>query len=429
MGGATNKLTDLALRNAKPSDKPRRLSDGGGLYLEVSPNGSKYWRMAYRYAGKQKTLALGVYPEISAPEARKAAQQGRDHLAEGRDPGLVKKILKGTNCIENTFQAVAEEWIGKFKHMWTESHLKNVSGRLQRDIYPWIGNRPIGEITAPELLFVLRKIEARGHIESAHRASTNAGQVFMYAIATGRAERNPAADLKGAIPPPTVRHMSSITDPEQVGELMRAFDRYHGSPITKHALQLAAHVFLRSTELRLAEWTEIDFEKAEWRVPMSRMKGRKRDKEASQTAYHLVPLAKQVLLILGEIHALTGHGKYLFPGLRASTRPMSDATLTNALRRMGYSPEELHVHGLRATARTLIRQELGFDEEPIERQLGHAVKGPLGAAYNRADFVEERKRMMQAWADYLDKLKAGVGIIAPPIEHRIPNAKDKNLIN
>lgn len=406
MGGATNKLTDLALRNAKPGDKPRRLSDGGGLFLEIKPNGGKYWRMAYRFAGKQKLLAFGVYPEISAPEARKAAQQAREHLAAGRDPGLVKKILKGANCTENTFRAVAEEWIEKFKHMWTESHFKNVSGRLQRDIYPWIGNRPVGEISAPELLAVLRKIEARGHIESAHRASTNAGQVFMYAIATGRAERNPATDLKGAIPPSSVKHMSSITDPEQVGELMRAFDRYHGSPLTKCALQLAAHVFLRSGEIRLAEWSEIDFEKAEWRIPISRMKGKKRDKEANPSAYHLVPLATQVIKILREVQALSGHGKYLFPGLRSSLRPMSDATLTNALRRMGYSQEELHVHGLRATARTLIRQELGFDEEPIERQLGHAVKGPLGAAYNRADFVTERKRMMQAWADYLDKLKA-----------------------
>ena len=408
MGGATNKLTELALRNAKPGDRPRRLSDGGGLFLEVRPNGSKYWRLAYRYAGKQKLLALGVYPEVSAPEARKSAREAREHLVEGRDPGLIKKILKGTNCTENTFRAIAEEWIGKFKHMWTESHLKNVSGRLQRDIYPWIGNRPVGEITAPELLSVLRRIEERGHIESAHRASTNAGQVFMYAIATGRAERNPAADLKGAIPPPIVKHMSTITDPEQVGELLRAISRYNGSPLTKYALQLAIHVFLRSGELRLAEWTEIYFEKAEWRVPISRMKGKKRDKEASPGAYHLGPLAKQVLDTLREIHALTGHGKYLFPSLRSSTRSMSDATLTNALRRMGYSQEELHVHGFRAMARTLIRQELGFDEEPIERQLGHAVKGPLGAAYNRADFLEERKRMMQSWADYLEQLEARI---------------------
>ena len=413
MGGATNKLTSKELENAKPEAKTRRLSDGGGLYLEITPNGSKYWRLAYRFAGKQKTFALGVYPQVKAPEARKKAREAKDHLAAGRDPGLIKKATKGAKSPENSFQAVANEWIEKFKHMWTESHYKNIAGRLQRDLFPWIGNRPIGEITAPELLMVLRKIEARGHLESAHRASTNAGQVFMYAIATGRAERNPAADLKGAIPPPIVKHMSTILDPDQVGELMRAIARYHGSPITKHALQLAAYVFLRSGELRHAEWSEVDFETAEWRIPAARMKARKRDKEANPAGYHLVPLSTQVVAILRDLQALTGQGKYLFPGLRSTTRPMSDATLTNALRRMGYSQEELHVHGFRAMARTLIRQELGFDEEPIERQLGHAVKGPLGAAYNRADFVAERRRMMQAWADYLEQLEAGVMPLTP----------------
>ncbi|MBV5316895.1 MAG: tyrosine-type recombinase/integrase [Desulfobulbaceae bacterium] len=411
MGGATNKLTDMALKIAKPGTATRRLADGGGLFLEIRPNGSKYWRMAYRFGGKQKLLALGVYPNVSMPEARKAAQQAHQHLGEGRDPGLVKKITKGTNCTDNTFQAVALEWLEKFKHQWSDSHVKSISGRLQRDIFPWIGSRPIGEITPPELLSVLRRIEARGHLENTHRALTNAGQVFMYALATGRIERNPASDLKGAIPRPTVKHMSSIIDPDQVGELMRAIDRYSGSPITRCALQLTAHVFLRSKEIRLAEWSEIDFDKLEWRIPIAKMKGNKRDKEANPAAYHLVPLATQVINILREVQALSGQGKYLFPGLRSNSKPISDATLTNALRRMGYSQEELHVHGLRATARTLIRQELGFDEEPIERQLGHAVKGPLGAAYNRADFVEERKKMMQAWADYLDKLKAVAEII------------------
>ncbi len=408
MGGTTNKLTDLALRNSKPGAKTRKLSDGGGLFLEIRPNGSKYWRMAYRFAGKQKLLALGVYPEVTATRARKEAQKAREHLMEGRDPGLIKKITKGTSCTENTFEAVATEWLEKFKHQWTDSHLKSISGRLRRDVFPWIGGRPVGEITAPELLSVLRRIEARGHLENAHRALTNAGQVFMYAIATGRAERNLAADLRGAIPRPNVNHMASIIDPEQVGELLRAIDRYPGSPLTRCALQLTVHVFLRSKEIRFAEWTEIDFDRAEWRIPLAKMKGRKRDKEAGGNPFHLVPLATQVIAILREVQALSGQGKYLFPGLRSTIRPLSDATLTNALRRMGYSQEELHVHGLRATARTLIRQELGFDEEPIERQLGHAVKGPLGAAYNRADFIEERKRMMQAWADYLEALKAGV---------------------
>ena len=274
--------------------------------------------------------------------------------------------------------------------------------------FPWLGERPVGKITAPELLACLRRIEARGHLENAHRTLTNAGQVFLYAIATGRAERNPAADLKGAIPRPLVKHMATILDPEQVGILIAAINRYSGSPITRCALQLTAHVFLRSKEIRFAEWPEIDFERQEWRISLSKMKGRKRDKEANSTAFHLVPLATQTVSILREVQALTGGGKFVFPGLRSSSKPISDATMTNALRRMGYSQDELHVHGFRAIARTLIRQELGFDEDPIERQLGHAVRGSLGAAYNRADFIEERRRMMQAWADYLEKLAEGL---------------------
>lgn len=214
MGGATNKLTSKELENAKAEAKTKRLSDGGGLYLEITTKGSKYWRLAYRFAGKQKTLALGVYPQVKAPEARKKAREAKDHLAAGRDPGLIRKVLKGAARSENSFQVVANEWLEKFRHMWTESHYKNIAGRLQRDLLPWIGRRPVGQITAPELLMVLRKIEARGHLESAHRALTNAGQVFTYAIATGRAERNPAADLKGAIPPPIVKHMATILEPE-----------------------------------------------------------------------------------------------------------------------------------------------------------------------------------------------------------------------
>jgi len=407
MGGTRNKLTDLALKNVKPGKSPKRMSDGGGLFLEVRPNGSKYWRLAYRFNRKQKLLALGVYPQVSATKAREKAKEARDHLAAGRDPCLLRRIAKATNTSKNTFQAVAEEWLDKFKHEWTESHHKGISGRLTRELYPWIGSRPVNEITAPEILSCLRRIEARGHLENAHRTLTNAGQVFMYAIATGRAERNPAADLRGAIPRPSVKHMATILDPEQVGILMAAIDGYSGSPITKCALQLTARVFLRSKEIRFAEWSEIDFERQEWRIPMAKMKGRKRDKEASLTAFHLVPLANQTISILQEIRALTGGGKYVFPGLRTSSKPISDATMTNALRRMGYSKDELHVHGFRAMARTLIRQELGFDEEPIERQLGHAVRGPLRGAYNRADFFAERKRMMQAWADYLETLTKG----------------------
>lgn len=406
MGGSINKLTDLAVRNTKPANKPRRISDGGGLFLEIRPNGSKYWRLAYRFNKKQKLLAIGVYPQVTIQAAREHARIARGHLAAGRDPGLLRRIAKEANTSENTFQAVSVEWLEKFKHEWTESHYKGISGRLKRELYPWIGERAVNEITAPELLSCLRRIEKRGHLENAHRALTNAGQVFMYAIATGRAERNPAADLKGAIPRPRVKHMATILEPEQVGILMAAIENYSGSPVTRCALQLTAHVFLRSKEIRFAEWSEIDFDKQEWRIPMAKMKGKKRDKEASPTSFHIVPLSRQVIAILKEVQALTGEGRYVFPGLRG-TKPISDATMTNALRRMGYGKDELHVHGFRAMARTLIRQELGFDEEPIERQLGHAVKGPLGAAYNRADFIQERKKMMQAWADYLEGLKAG----------------------
>ncbi len=407
MGGAINKLTDLALRKAKPGAKIKRLSDGGGLFLEIRPNGSKYWRLAYRYAGKQKLFALGVYPQVSAHEARKRARKAREHIDVGRDPGLIRKSTKGIQNTEGTFQAVAEEWLEKFQHEWTESHHKGISGRIRRELFPWLGERPVGKISAPELFACLRRIEARGHLENAHRTLTNAGQVFMYAIATGRADRNPAADLKGAIPRPLVKHMAAILEPKQVGILISAINGYSGSPITRCALQLTAHVFLRSKEIRLSEWSEIDFDRQEWRIPLAKMKGRKRDKEASSTAFHLVPLATQTIQILREVQALTGGGKLVFPGLRSSSKPISDATMTNALRRMGYSQDELHVHGFRAMARTLIRQELGFDEEPIERQLGHAVKGALGAAYNRADFIQDRKRMMQAWADYLEQLAKG----------------------
>jgi integrase len=405
MGGPTNKLTELSLKNAKPGPTTRRMSDGSGLFLEINKNGSKYWRMAYRFAGKQKLLAFGVYPSVSLIKAREAAQNAKKELAEGKDPGIIRKIDKLIGDRNDSFQFVAYEWLEKFKNQWSDTHLKSISGRLKLHVFPWIGDRPVGEITAPEMLSVLRRIEARGHLENAHRALTNSGQVFRYAIATGRAERNPCADLKGAIPPPSVKHMSSITDPKEVGELMRAISRYPGSTLTRCALQLTAYVFLRSKEIRFAEWSEIDFDKQEWHIPIKKMKGSKKDKDANLTAFHLVPLASQVINLLQEAHALSGKGKYVFPGLRSSDKPLSDATLTNALRRMGYTQEELHVHGLRATARTLIRQELGFDEEPIERQLAHAVKGPLGAAYNRANFIEERRKMMQAWADYLDSLK------------------------
>ena len=369
MGGPTNKLTELSLKNAKPGLKTRRIADGGGLFLEINKNGSKYWRLAYRFAGKQKLLALGVYPNVSLTKAREATHNAKKELASGKDPVIIRKISKSVGDEKDSFQFVALEWLEKFKNQWTDTHFKSISGRLKLHVFPWIGNRPVGEITPPEMLSVLRRIEARGHLENAHRAMTNSGQVFRYAVATGRAERNPCSDLKGAIPPPSVRHMSSITNPKEVGELMRAISGYSGYTLTRCALQLTAYVFLRSGEIRFAEWSEFDFEKNEWRIPSKKMKGLRKDKEANPNGFHLVPLAHQVIKILEEARTLSGDGKYLFPGLRTYNKPISDATLTNALRRMGYSQEELHVHGFRAMARTLIRQELGFDEEPIVNRL------------------------------------------------------------
>ena len=408
MGGPLNKLTDVTVRKTKTDPKKtKKLSDGGGLYLEFNKNGSRYWRLAYRFGGKQKTLALGVYPSTPLSEAREKAETARKNIRDGLDPGQLKKI-QGSNGSEsaNTFEATAQEWLVRFKQDWTESHFKSISGRLQRDIFPFIGKQEISSITAPELLSVINRIVTRGHLENAHRALSNAGQVFKYGISSGKCDRNPAADIVGAVPRPAVKHMSAITDPAQVGALMQAIAAYPGDTITRCALQLIAHTFLRSKELRLGEWQEIDFEKREWKIPVAKMKGRKRDKEANPNGFHLVPLAEQTLAILREVQAISGDGKFIFPGARTVTRPISDMTMTNALRRMGYGKDEMHVHGFRAMARTLIRQELGYDEEPIERQLGHAVRGPLGAAYNRADFIEERKRMMQDWANYLEKLTA-----------------------
>ena len=388
-------LTDIAVRNAKPSEKPFKISDSGGLYLLVNSTG-KYWRMNYRFAGKQKTLALGVYPKVSLVEARKKRDEAKEHLAKDIDPAITKAIRKQAmlHASENTFKAVALEWYAKTSKSWAESTANNIKRYLEKDIFPWLGNCTIKDVTAPDLLAVLRKIESRGAHEKAQRCREYAGRVFRYAVATGRAERDPSGDLRGALTPVKVKHHASITDPKAIGALLRAINDFSGSFITKCALQLAPLVFVRPGELRHAEWAEINFEKEEWRIPGHKMK---------MGEVHIVPLSHQAIEILQSIHPLTGDGQYIFPSLRSGKRPMSENTINGALRRMGYEKDEMTGHGFRSMASTLLHEH-GWPHEAIERQLAHAERNKVVAAYNYAEHVPKRKEMMHWWANYLDEL-------------------------
>ena len=394
-------LTQLQVKNAKIINKPLKVSDGGGLFLLVkssNPKDSKYWRLAYRFAGKQKTLALGVYPAVSLALARDRRDKARSLLVNGIDPSNTKKAKKIAirAMEENSFEIVAREWFMGRRHNWKENHSSKIITRLEKDIFPWLGTCPVGEITAPELLIAIRRIESRGALETAHRTLSYCGQIFRYSIATGRATRDTAADLRGALPPVKEKHHASITDPKLIGKLLHNIDGYQGSFVTRCALQISPLVFLRPGELRKTEWVEIDLDKAEWRIPAARMK---------MNAVHIVPLASQTIAILREIHPLTGLGKYIFPGARTDSRPMSENAVLGALRRMGYSNEEMTGHGFRSMASTLLN-ELGFNRDAIERQLAHAERDSVRAAYNYAEYLPERKKMMQQWADYLDQLKA-----------------------
>jgi integrase len=391
-------LSDTATRNAKPKDKPYKLADEKGLYLLIKPAG-KYWRLDYRFDGKRKTLALGVYPDISLKEAREKRDEARKQIAQGVDPSAERKATKTAQT--ESFEAVAREWFAKFAPSWAESHSDKIMRRLERDVFPWIGARPVREITAPELLAVLRRIETRGALETAHRAHQNCGQVFRYAVATGRAERDPSADLRGALPPADEKHHASITDPKAIGALLRAMDSYQGAFVVRCALRLAPLVFVRPGELRGGEWSEIDLDGAEWRIPAHRMKMRET---------HIVPLSVQAVAILRELHPLTGTGRYLFPSERTDARPISENTVNAALRRLGYSKDEMTGHGFRSMASTLLNEQ-GWHRDAIERQLAHAERNAIRATYNYAEHLPERRRMMQAWADYLDGLKNGAEII------------------
>jgi len=399
-------LSDTAIRKIKPTDKPYKVSDEKGLHLLVTPSGGTLWRMKYRFGGKEKLIAFGAYPDVPLVRAREKRDEARRLLADGIDPSEYKKAHKAMRAevAGNTFEAVAREWYSKELPAWAPAQAVKVKGIFEKNIYPWLGHRPITEIKAPELLAVLRRMESRGAIETARRSLQCTGQVFRYAIATGRAERDITPDLRGALSKSKTRHYSAITDPLKVGGLMRAIDGYTGTLIVKCALKLAALSFVRPGELRKAEWAEIDLDRAEWSIPADRMK---------MGEAHLVPLGRQALEVLGELHPLTGHGRLVFPGERSHDRPMSENSVNAALRNMGYPQEEMTGHGFRAMARTILDEVLGVRPDFIEHQLAHAVKDPNGRAYNRTAHLEERRKMMQLWADYLDELKSGAGVGDP----------------
>jgi integrase len=396
-------LTEMKIVKTKSGKKPFTLFDGGGLFLLIAPQGGKMWRFKYSFQGKQNILALGTYPEISLKQARERREVARSQVANNIDPGAVRKAQKHAKVEETeTFEVIAREWHDRFISKWTESHANKTIRRLELDVFPWIGKRPIKDIEAPELLTVLRRIESRGVLDCAHRVRGICGLVFRYAVATGRTKRNPAQDLVGALTPAKVTHLAAITEPAKVGELLRAVEGYSGSYPVKCALKLAPLLFVRPGELRNMEWAEINFDESLWSIPAPKMKMKEP---------HLVPLSKQAVEILRELQPLTGKSKFVFPGGRSFDRAMSNNALLAALRRLGYTKEEMTPHGFRAMARTILDEVLQVRPELIEAQLAHAVRDPLGRAYNRTHHIIQRKQMMQTWSDYLDGLKAGAKVI------------------
>lgn len=402
-------LTDSQIKTLKPEAKPRKVADEKGLFLLLTPTGGKLWRLKFRFDGKEKLLALGSYPEVSLKDARNRRDEARKLLADGIDPAEERKATKAARvvAVANNFEAVAREWFGKQAPGWAATHADKILQRLEKDVFPWLGSKPIAGINAPDLLATVRRIEARGALDTAHRALQNCGQIFRYAVATGRAERDPTGDLRGALPPRRTGHFAAITDPIEVGALLRAIDAFKGTLVVQAALKLGPLVFVRPGELRKAEWSEFDLDKAEWNIPPERMKAKRA---------HLVPLSSQAVAILRDVQPLTGRGVHVFAG-RDPKKPMSEAAVNAALRRMGYDTKtEMTGHGFRAMARTILHEELEVDRDVIEHQLAHRVPDALGTAYNRTKFIKERRAMMQRWADYLDKLKAGAEVIAIPVQ-------------
>lgn len=400
-------LSDVACRKAKAETKAYKLADMRGLHLLVSPNGSKGWRLRYRWQGKEQMLSLGVYPDVSLAMARERRDEARRQLAEGLNPSAHKKAEKQRQqlALGSSFEAISREWLEKHSPNWTPEHGERIRRRLEVDVWPWLGAQDVAEIKPVDVLTVLRRIEERGALQTAHRARSDIGLIYRYAVATGRAQRDVTADLRGALPPVKEKHHGSITEPAKVGELLRAIDVYRGGFITRCALRLSPLVFVRPGELRAATWEEFDLDAAEWRIPAQRMKMR---------VLHIVPLCRQAVEILRELEPLTGRGipakpelpRYLFPGVRSRERPMSEVAILAALRRMGYAKGEMTAHGFRSMANTLLHEQ-GWLHDAIERQLAHADQNRVSAAYNYAEHLPERRLMMQAWADYLDALREG----------------------
>lgn len=416
---------DVTIRNIKAGDTRKRLSDGAGLYLLLFVKGGAHgWRFDYSLQGVRKTISLGTYPDTGLSLARKKADEARRLVSEGKDPSEERKADKAQAQLQHeaarreakglppldAFEPVALEWLDRVhSHKVSAGHAERTRIRLEHDLFPWIGRLPLASIRAPDVLACLRRVEARGALETAHRVRQAAGQVFRYGVATGRCERDPSADLRDALPPVQVKHHAAITDPVRTGELLRAIDDYLGHPVTRAALQLAALVFQRPGELRAAEWAEIDMVGALWTIPAARMKRNKIGKASGLP--HLVPLSRQAVAVLQDLQPLTGGGRFVFPSPRTENRPLSDNGILSALRRMGFGKDEMTGHGVRAMARTLLHERLNVPPEVIEAQLAHGVPDALGRAYNRTEFLEQRRAMMQTWADYLDRLRKGGDVL------------------
>lgn len=418
---STNKLTAASIRQAKPRDKDYKIFDGGGLYILVKKDGSKYWRLKYRFGGKERLLSIGVFPEVTLGEAREKRYDARKQLRENIDPSTAKQIQKQDTKLAagNSFQAVSEEWFIRQIHRWSEVHQTKVRWMLNKNLFPWLGHRPINEISPPELLSALRRVESRGALETAKRTKQVAGQVFRFGVASGYCERDPSQDLKEALATPEKKHLAAVTDPKEVGALLRILDGYEGSPVVRAALQLAPLTFVRPGELRTAEWSEIDWEAYEWRIPASKMKTK---------IDHIVPLSNQALDVLKDLQPLTGKFKYIFPSARSPRRPMSNNAVLAAMRRMDIPKEQMSGHGFRAMARTILDEVLGYRVDWIEHQLAHAVKDVHGRAYNRTAHLDRRKEMMQRWANYLDQIRTEAmhgNIVAAPIAKQVGKSNEE----